>query len=367
MAIRLKKLRDQVIVITGASSGIGLTTARMAAHQGAALVLAARSGEDLDQLVSEIQSRGGQAVAVTADVAREEDVRRIAAEARRAFGGFDTWVNNAGASVYGRALDVSVDDMRRLFDTNVWGVVYGSRVACDELRRHGGALINVGSEVSDQPIPLQVAYSASKHAVKAWTDGLRMELDSEGAPISVTLIKPGPIDTPYPHHAGNYLEDEPTHAPPVYKPESVARAILHAATTPVREMFVGGSARFASTMHRVAPQLSNRLFGKAVMSSTHSGKPRRYEEALHQPGGGLRERGDYEGMVRDSLYTRASMHPVLTGMAMVGVSLLVANWMRSGERWEHRRTSAIYEPRTSWPPATYGNETAPPPSNPLPS
>ena len=124
------------------------------------------------------------------------------------------------------------------------------------------------------------------------------------------------------------MEDEPTHAPPVYKPESVARAILHAATTPVRELFVGAGAKFASTMHRFAPQLSNRLFGKVVMSGTHSGKPRRHEEALHGPGGGLRERGDYDGIVRDSLYTRAAMHPVLTGMVMAGASLLVTNWMR---------------------------------------
>jgi short-subunit dehydrogenase len=332
MAIHLKKLRDQVIVITGASSGIGLATARLAARQGVALVLAAPSGADLDQLVSEIRSRGGRAVSVTADVAREEDVRRIAEEARRVFGGFDTWVNNAGVSVYGRALEVSVDDMRRLFETNVWGVVHGSRVACEELRRRGGALINVGSEVSDQPIPLQVAYSAAKHAVKAWTDGLRMELEADGAAISVTLIKPGPIDTPYTHHAANHMEGEPTHAPPVYQPESVARAILRAATTPVRELFVGGGAKFASMMHRVAPQLSNRWFGRVPFSGFDSGKPRRHEEALHTPGGGLRERGDYERMVRNSLYTRASMHPVLTGMVLVGASLLLANWMRSGER-----------------------------------
>jgi short-subunit dehydrogenase len=367
MAIRLKKLRDQVIVITGASSGIGLSTARMAARQGAALVLAARSGEDLAQLVSEITSRGSRAIAVTADVAREEDVQHIADEARRVFGGFDTWVNNAGASVYGRALEVSVEDMRRLFDTNVWGVVYGSRVASEELRRRGGALINVGSEVSDQPVPLQVAYSASKHAVKAWTDGLRMELESDGAPMSVTLIKPGPIDTPYPHHAANYLEDEPTHAPPVYKPEAVARAILHAATTPVRELFVGGGAKFASTMHRVAPQLSNRVVGRMLMSSTHSGKPRRHEQALHTAGGGLRERGDYEGMVRDSLYTRASMHPVITGLVMVGTGLLVANWVRGGEWGRPRRGMPTDDSPRTEPAVQSGRETGLTSSGPLPS
>jgi short-subunit dehydrogenase len=332
MHIRLKKLRDQVIVITGASSGIGLATARMAADRGARLVVTARSGSSLEQLVQEIRSRGGQAVAVTADVGVEEDVRRIADTARAEFGGIDTWVNNAGASVYGEALQIPIADMRRLFETNFWGVVYGSRIACEELRSRGGALINVGSEVSDQPVPLQVPYSASKHAVKGWTDGLRMELEQHGTPISVTLIKPGPIDTPYTEHAENYLEDEPKHAPPVYTPEAVAETILHAATTPVRELFVGGQAKMISTMHRIAPALTDRVVGKMLFSATHSGKPRSSGEALHQPGGELRERGNYPGMVRASMYTKASIHPVLTSAVAVGAGMLVAALLRNGRR-----------------------------------
>jgi NAD(P)-dependent dehydrogenase (short-subunit alcohol dehydrogenase family) len=126
MHVQLKNLRDQVMVITGASSGIGLTTARKAAEKGARLVLAARSDDALGQLVNEIRSRGGFAVHVPADVGTEADVRRIAEAAIREFGAFDTWVNNAGASVYGRSLDVSIDDMRRVFETNFWGVVRGS-------------------------------------------------------------------------------------------------------------------------------------------------------------------------------------------------------------------------------------------------
>ena len=212
MKLKLKKLSDQVIVITGASSGIGLATARMAVRRGAKLVLAARSEGDLDELVRELKANGQEAVAVYADVGSEPDVQRIADEATRRFGGFDTWVNNAGVSIYGRLLDVSVTDMRRLFETNFWGVVYGSRVASQHLRQRGGALINVGSEVSDKAVPLQVMYSASKHAVKGLTDGLRMELEQEEAPVSVTLIKPGPIDTPYTEHAKNYLADHPKHA-----------------------------------------------------------------------------------------------------------------------------------------------------------
>src|SRR5690554_2239103 len=129
MKLRLKPVRDQVIVITGASSGIGLATARLAAARGARLVLAARSGDALQELVGEIRRNGGRAIAVECDVGREEDVQRVADAAIREFGGFDTWVNNAGASVYGPALAISTEDMRRVVDTNLFGVISGSRAA----------------------------------------------------------------------------------------------------------------------------------------------------------------------------------------------------------------------------------------------
>jgi short-subunit dehydrogenase len=325
MKLRLKKLKYQVMVITGASSGIGLATARRAARQGVRLVLAARSEGDLQELADEIRRERGQAVAVAADVASEEDVQRIADTAIREFGGFDTWVNNAGVSVYGRALDVSVEDMRRVFETNFWGVVHGSRVACRHLRDRGGALINIGSEVSDKAVPLQGIYSASKHAVKGWTDALRMELEYEQVPISITLVKPGPVDTPYTEHAKNYLEDQPKHAPPVYDPESVAEAILHAATTPVRDLFVGGGAKMVATLEKISPRLADRMVEKMIIPGTHSGRPRQGQDALHEAGGGLRERGDYQGMVRKSVYTRATMHPAVTTAAAVGAGLLLAS------------------------------------------
>ncbi|MDQ3805316.1 MAG: SDR family oxidoreductase, partial [Acidobacteriota bacterium] len=220
MNVKLKKLSEQVVVITGASSGIGLVTARMAARRGARLVVAARAEEALKQLVEEIRAAGGEAEYVVADVGREDDVWNIAKAAHDRFGGFDTWVNNAGVSIYGRILDHSTEDMRRLFDTNFWGTVYGSQIAAIHLRRHGGALINVGSTVSDRAIPVQGVYSASKHAVKGFTDALRMELEAEGAPVSVTLVKPGSIDTPFPENAKNLMEKEPTLPPPVYAPET---------------------------------------------------------------------------------------------------------------------------------------------------
>src|SRR5213082_3156250 len=184
MTMRLKPIHEQTIVITGASSGIGLTTARMAGREGARVVLAARSDQALRDLEQEIKNWGGQAVAVQCDVANEQQVRQVAQSAFERFGGLDTWVNNAGVSIYGRIEEVSLEDARRVFDTNFWGLVIGSRVAAQHLRsRGGGALINIGSTLSERAIPLQGFYVASKHAVKGFTDALRMEIEEAGYPV----------------------------------------------------------------------------------------------------------------------------------------------------------------------------------------
>ena len=169
-----KRLRDQVVVITGASSGIGLATARMAAARGARVVLASRNERDLRMATEDINIRGGRAIHVVADVAVPQDVDRIADIAIREFGGFDTWVNNAGVSIYGKLIDVPMDDKKRLFDTNFWGVVNGCRSAVRHFARRGGTIINIGSVVSDRAIPLQGMYSASKHAVLGYTDALQI-------------------------------------------------------------------------------------------------------------------------------------------------------------------------------------------------
>jgi NADP-dependent 3-hydroxy acid dehydrogenase YdfG len=160
MGLKLKNLEQQVIVITGATSGIGLTTARMAAKRGAKLVLAARNEEALQKLTDEINSSGGEAFYVVADVGDEADVKTIAAEAVNKYDNFDTWVNNAGVSIYGKLEDVPMEDFRQLFETNFWGVVYGSLTATPHLKLTGGAIINVGSTLSDRAIPLQGMYCA---------------------------------------------------------------------------------------------------------------------------------------------------------------------------------------------------------------
>jgi short-subunit dehydrogenase len=330
--MKLKKLNEQTIVITGASSGIGLVTARMAARRGARLVLAARSEEALRRLAAEINSAGGEAIYVIADVGREEDVRRIAAAAIERFHHFDTWVNDAGVSIYGHLLDVPSEDHRRLFETNFWGVVYGSRVAAEHLRKRGGALINIGSTLSDRAIPIQGMYSASKHAVKGFTDALRMELEAAGAPVSVTLVKPGAINTPYPQHAKNYLDAEPTLPPPVYAPEVVAEAILHCAEHPERDVFAGGGGKAISVSEKYAPRLTDKAMELTMTAGMQkSSRPPRSREdnGLYKAAGELRERGEYEGHTAESsLYTKASLNPVKTTALLIGVAglALAALW-----------------------------------------
>src|SRR5688572_2969734 len=316
MAISFKKLNEQVIVITGASSGIGLVTARMAAKHGARLVLNARNEEALRLITNEINEAGGTAAFVAGDVGNFEDVRRIADQATLRFGGFDTWVNNAGVSIYGHVLDQSLEDQRRLFDTNYWGVVHGSMIACGHLRTRGGALINIGSVLSDRAIPIQGTYCASKHAVKGYTDALRMELEKEGAPISVTLIKPSTIDTPYRQHAKNLMPVEPLNPPPVYAPETVADVILHCAEIPERDVYIGGGGKAMSASGYYAPRLTDKLMEATMFSLQQSDEPRPpdRQDSLHAASADGDERGGYPGHVAESsAYTRASLHPILIG------------------------------------------------------
>lgn len=276
---------------------------------------------------------------MVADVTREEDVRRIADTATERFGGFDTWVNNAGVSIYGRLLDISIEDQRQLFDTNVWGVVYGSRVAAGHLRVRGGALINIGSVLSDRAIPVQGIYCASKHAVKGYTDALRMELEEEGAPISVTLIKPSAIDTPYRDHAKNYLEVEPMNPPPVYAPETVAEAILHCAEHPERDVYVGGGGKALSMSGNYAPRLTDKVMELTMFDLQKSQKPsdRSEHKGLYEASGELEERGGYPGHVAESsLYTKASLRPFLTTALAVGAGLAIAALWRPANGNGHR-------------------------------
>ncbi len=292
MTPSLKPISEQVIVITGASSGIGLATARAAAARGAKLVLGARSQETLDGIASELRSRNVEVLSVRTDVSIRSDLEQLANRCLIEFGRIDTWVNNAGVSIYGRLDQVSEEDSRRLFDVNFWGVVNGSLIALPHLKRSRGALINVGSEVSDAVVPLQGMYSASKHAVKGFTDALRVEIEEvDDVPVSVTLVQPTAVNTPFPQHARNYMKKEPKLPTPQIDPERVAEAILRAASHRTRHVRVGLFAKLNSAAARLAPRLSDKISAKQFNRQQYDEGPRNPEGTLEKAGESGRTRG----------------------------------------------------------------------------
>jgi short-subunit dehydrogenase len=303
MGISLKPVAEQVVVITGASSGIGLATAEAAAKQGAKLVLASRSEATMTEICARLHASGCEATYVVADVGDRWQVERIAEEAIRRFGRIDTWVNNAGVAIYGRLDQVTDEDSRRLFDTNFWGVVHGSLVALKHLRETGGALINLGSEVSDALVPMQGMYAASKHAVKGFTDALRVEVEEmDNAPVAITLIQPTAVDTPYPQHARIYMDKEPKLATPKIEPEKVAEAILKAAQDPTREVKVGFMAKMNAAVAKISATAANKIEAKQADRQQLDEPPRDPEGTLYKPGGSGQIHGRADGGARSSAH-----------------------------------------------------------------
>jgi short-subunit dehydrogenase len=313
--LKLKPLGKQVMVITGATSGIGLSTARAAAAKGVRLVLAARNAEALQAVRDDLTGKGAQVTIVAADVGVEAEVRAIADAAVSAYGGFDVWVNNAGVSIFGPVCATSSADQRRLFETNYWGVVYGSLIAVEHFRGRdgGGVLINLGSTLGDLPLPLQAANSASKAAVASFTKALRMELLAERAPMSVTLVKPSAVDTPYKDHARNLTGAAVRNPPPVYATPLVADAILYAAGHRVRELTVGTAGGLLGALNALAPSAAEPLMAWAAPRlETDAAGRRATDDNLHHAGRDLRERSFQAGARETSLYTTAQMRPKTT-------------------------------------------------------
>lgn len=247
--------KNPVVVITGASSGIGRETALRFAKRGAQLVVAARRQAALDAVVAECEKLGSPAIAVVTDVSISREVERLADIAVARFGRIDVWVNNASVGAFGTLDEVPEAAFRRVIDVNVMGFVFGAQEALKRFKRQGsGTLVNVNSVLSEVPYPYLVSYSMSKAATSALTAVLREQLLIErNSKIRVTSVMPSTIDTPFYGNAGNFTGTVAVPPPPVYPVGPVADAIVKAASHPKRDIVVGRAGRQLVRLHRAAP------------------------------------------------------------------------------------------------------------------
>jgi len=258
--MQLKPISQQVVAIVGASSGIGRETALRFAKKGAKVVVAARSQSGLESLVSEIKLFGGESVAIVADVSEFDQVKAIADKAVEVYGRLDTWVHSAATGVLAPFDQITPEEFKRVIDVNLTGQAYGAMAALPHLKKEGrGALIHISSVEARRSIPLQSPYSASKHGVEGMLDSLRVELQHEGWPISVTNILPSVINTPFYNKVRTKLGVKPTGVPPYYQPSIVAEAILYVAEHPTRDFIVGDVGKVLDIMQRISPVLVDNI------------------------------------------------------------------------------------------------------------
>ncbi len=319
----LRPVRDQVVVVLGASSGIGRAAALEFARQGTTrIVVASRGEEALGTLVDELVQQGAEAIAVPTDITDAAAVDALVRTAEERFGRIDTFVTVPGVGIWGTVKQITLDEFRRVMEVNFLGHVAAAQAAVPAMERAGaGVLIGIGSVESYRSVPFHAPYSASKFALRAFYDALRMELAEEGSPVAVTTILPAGIGTPFFEHARTKLGSMPKPPPPVYAPELVAEAIVRAAEHPRREIPVGDAALGFLAGQRFSPALTDVVLSVTGRKLQTTDRPDNATDILDTPTPGPgRVRGAFaDQLLTTSPITRAAGAIVRPGEALLKV------------------------------------------------
>src|SRR5438477_7017149 len=308
MAAPKKLLSEQVVVITGASSGLGRAIARGAGARGAKLVLTARGEDGLDACVREAHAFGAEAIAVPGDCAVQDEVGRVVEQAIDRFGRIDTYVANALVTVYAETYRYDADELRRIMDVNFFGQVYGYWAALPHLRETQGTFLSVQSALAYRGIPLQGGYCASKAALRTFFESARVELEKERAGVSISVVLPGAINTPQFDRDRQKLGKQPQPVPPIYEPEPYAEAVLRCAEKPIRELPVSWGAQKLLWGQKLSPRAGDWMLRRMGWKNQHTdeAKPVDSPDNLFEPlPGDPGAHGRFDGQAKTStIWTR---------------------------------------------------------------
>ncbi len=338
--MKLKPIKEQVVVVCGASSGIGRETALRFAKRGAKVVVSARGEQGLRTLVEEIRRDGGEAVSVVADVTDFAQVKAVADRAVQEYGRLDTWVHAAAVLLYALFEDTTPEEFKHVINVNLVGQAYGAMAALPHLRREGrGALIHISSVEAKRSFPYHSAYASSKHGIDGFLETLRVELRHEGVPISVTQVMPATINTPLFSTARTKIGVKPVGAPPIYQPGTVANVILYAAEHPTRDIIAGGSGKGILSTQRMSPRFMDAVMSRVGFRGQKTTEPKSEDapDNLYVP---IEEYDTSEGdfsrwALRRSLYNWLETHPKARRTALLGtVAAAAALGTRAGGKPE---------------------------------
>ncbi len=341
---RRRPLAEQVVVVTGASSGVGRAIARAFGAAGAKVGLIARGREALENCAKEIEAEGGEALVLPLDVADDAAVEAAADAVVQRWGRIDTWVNDAMVSVFSRALEMTAQEFKRVTEVNYLGAVHGTLAALRRMKDQpgGGGIIQIGSALVYRSIPLQSAYCASKAAMRGFTDSLRSEILHDRLPVAISMLQLPAVNTPQFDVVRSRLPNWPQPVPPIYQPEVIARACLYVAEHPVRELWIAPAAIKAIMGQELAPGFADRYLARNGFDSQQTPRPSppgRPDNVDRPLPGDRGAHGRFDSQARSfsaELWLR--MHPLATA---IGVAVLVGVLLEAANRTDESSPRSV--------------------------